>query len=168
MLEHDLPRYVLARGIVGHGNCEVRMWLFHRRAPAREGIPLPTLMPLQPFQQGILAKEALYLLPSFLHHHSWKEDWGRRERFPIAGEGSPSPWGYSRRAESQITCKCGLLYAESFWKSKEIGWVLAYFFGCRRQMDKINEMKLIILSNIIFPFLIEISQWTSYTPASHK
>lgn len=47
--------------------------LFHLPPPAGEGIPLPTLMPLQPFYQGILAKEALYRLPSFPPHHSWQQ-----------------------------------------------------------------------------------------------
>lgn len=78
--------------------------------------------------------------------------------FLRAGVGSPTPWVCSGRAESQMTCKYGLLPVESFWERKEIGWASVYFLGCKRKMDKINEMRPILSSNIMMlPFLIEIS-----------
>lgn len=64
MLEHDLPRYVPARGIVGHGNCEVRMCTVSSASTCqgRHSSPYSHASAALPVRH--LAKEALYLLPS--------------------------------------------------------------------------------------------------------
>lgn len=71
--------------------------LFHLPAPAREGIPLPTLMPLQPFQQGIWVRRPFTSYPhsypttagsSFVSQEDWVGERGSLQQekgLPVHG-----------------------------------------------------------------------------------